>query len=72
MTKEQRNNKGYWLNELDSLGIEPKRENELNDERELADLADNIKQMYYQDYKTAYSEKEADELDKDLRFDYII
>jgi hypothetical protein len=72
MTKEQRNNKGYWLNELDSLGIEPKRENELNDEHELADLADNIKQMYYQDYKTAYSEKEADELDDDPRFDYII
>jgi hypothetical protein len=36
ITKEQRNKKGYWLNELDSLGIESKQENELNDEDELA------------------------------------
>ena len=69
MKKEQRHKKDYWDNELDSLGIEPKRENELNDKEELATLADNIKQVYYQDYKTAYSEKnESDE----TRLDYII
>lgn len=69
MKKEQRDKKDYWRGELDSLGIEPKRENELNDKEELAALTDNIKQVYYQDYKTAYSEK--DDAD-DPRLDYII
>ena len=43
-------------NELKSLGIEPKRENELNDKVEPEALAEIIKQVYYQDYKTAYSD----------------
>ena len=47
----------YWQNELDSLGIEPKRKTELNDEEELENLADIIKQAMFQDYKVAYSEK---------------
>jgi hypothetical protein len=47
----------YWQNELDSLGIEPKRKTELNDEEELEKLADIIKQAMMQDYKIAYSEK---------------
>jgi hypothetical protein len=46
----------WWLNELDSLGIAPKKTNELNDKREISDLSENIKQILYQDYKTAYSE----------------
>lgn len=48
--------KDFWENELKSLGIESKRENELNDESELEALAEMIKQVYYQDYKTAYGE----------------
>jgi hypothetical protein len=53
---------GYWLNELSSLGIvhDPKRKKkEPNDNKaeELEDLADNIKQAMFQDYKLAYSEK---------------
>ena len=47
----------YWQNELDSLGIEPKRKTELNDAEELEKLADIIKQAMFQDYKVAYSEK---------------
>ena len=47
----------HWQNELDSLGIEPKRKTELNDEEELEKLADIIKQAMIQDYKIAYSEK---------------
>ena len=47
----------YWQNELDSLGIEPKRKTELNDEEELENLADIIKQAMFQDYKVAYSEE---------------
>ncbi len=44
----------YWQNELKSLGIEPKRQNDLNDKEELKALAEIIKEVYYQDYKTAY------------------
>src|SRR5215217_3619149 len=48
---------GWWLNELDSLGIVPKKKtNELNDKQEIRDLSENIKQTLYQEYKTAYSE----------------
>ena len=68
MAKERRDKHSYWHNELQSLGIEAKRKNELNDKEELAALTDNVKQVYYQDYKTAYSSKEADE----SHFDYII
>ena len=49
---------GYWQNELYSLGIvDPKQKKELNDEEELENLADIIKQAMFQDYKVAYSEK---------------
>ena len=46
--------KDYWQNELKSLGIEPRRQNKLNDKEELQALAEIIKEIYYQDYKTAY------------------
>ncbi|HEX2169306.1 MAG TPA: hypothetical protein VHF65_03310 [Nitrososphaera sp.] len=49
--------KEYWQNELESLGIESKRQSELNDGDELEALAENIKQVYYQDYKSAYDEE---------------
>ncbi len=58
--KEQRQQQakdGYWRNELDSLGIEPKQKKELNDDEELENLADIIKQAMFQDYKVAYSEE---------------
>ncbi len=48
--------KEYWRNELESLGIKSKRQSELNDDNELEALAEIIKQVYYQDYKTAYSD----------------
>jgi hypothetical protein len=53
----QQNKNSYWQNELDSLGIEPKQKKELNDDEELENLADIIKQAMFQDYKVAYSEK---------------
>jgi hypothetical protein len=53
--------KDWWLNELHSLGIYPKKINVLNDIQELRNLTDNIKQTFYQDYKTCYSE------DNDIR-----
>jgi len=55
ISEEQMHKKSYWQNELKSLGIDSKRQNEFNDREELESLADNIKQVYYQDYKIAYS-----------------
>ena len=56
--QQQQAKNGYWRNELDSLGIEPKQKKELNDdEEELENLTDIIKQAMFQEYKVAYSEK---------------
>jgi hypothetical protein len=55
--KEHTDNKEYLKIELNSLGVEPKRKNQLNDKEELQNLSDNIKQAMFQDYKVAYSEK---------------
>ena len=51
------NNQHRLNKELKSLGIDPKRKNELNNKEELETLVDNVKQSMYQDYKTAYSDK---------------
>jgi hypothetical protein len=55
--QQQQAKNGYWQNELDSLGIDQKEKKELNDDEELENLADIIKQAMFQDYKIAYSEK---------------
>jgi hypothetical protein len=55
LKKEHIDKKDYWQNELKSLGIEPRRQNELNDKEKLQALAEVIKEVYYQDYKTAYN-----------------
>jgi hypothetical protein len=56
--RQQQARNGYWQNELYSLGIvDPKEKKELNDDEELENLADIIKQAMFQDYKVAYSEK---------------
>jgi hypothetical protein len=56
--RQQEAQKGYWQNELHSLGIvDPKQKKELNDDEELENLADLIKQAMFQDYKVAYSEE---------------
>jgi hypothetical protein len=62
--EEHTDKKGYLTNELESLGIEAKRKNELiNNKEELEQLADNIKQAMFQDYKTGYSEKDEEHKD---------
>ena len=53
----QMERKGFWDADLRSLGIAPGKKNELNDKVELQNLADNLKDAMYQDYKTAYSKK---------------
>jgi hypothetical protein len=44
--KEHPDKKDYWQNELKSLGIELRRQNELNDKDELQALAEIIKEVY--------------------------
>ena len=57
----------YWQSELRSLGIDCKRKNELDDKQELQALATAIKEVYFQDYKTAYNDSRR-RIDK-LRFE---
>jgi hypothetical protein len=49
--------KQWWLNELESLGISPTKTNQLNDKKEISNLAENIKQTLYHEYKIVYNEK---------------
>ena len=46
----------WWLNELESLGVSVKVLNDLNNMQEVSELAENLKQTFYQEYKTTYSE----------------
>jgi hypothetical protein len=69
--KEHPDKKEYLQNELKSLGIvEPDhRHNDLSDngvekKEELQALADSIKSVYYQTYKTAYSSNNSSSLEK--------
>jgi hypothetical protein len=39
---------GWWINELESLGISVKRTNEFNNLREIRSLVENIKHDLYQ------------------------
>ena len=39
------------ISELESLGLETPKLNELNDSYEVENLVVNLKQMFYQDYK---------------------
>jgi hypothetical protein len=42
----------WWINELESLGLSVKKINEFNDLDEIRDLAEILKQGFYQDHKT--------------------
>jgi DNA repair ATPase RecN len=48
----------WWLNELESLGVSPKVRNELNNIQETSNLTENLKQIFYQAYKSAYNNNE--------------
>jgi hypothetical protein len=47
---------GWWLNELDSLGVNTLEKNGLNSYKEASDLTEVVKQTFYEDYLQAYSE----------------
>ena len=48
---------GWWLNELDSLGISTLEKNGINNRSEASDLTDAVKQTLYEEYLVAYNEK---------------
>lgn len=50
-TREHPERYGWWVNELESLGLSVKKTNEFNDINEIRDLAECIKQDRYLDYK---------------------
>jgi hypothetical protein len=55
--KEYHEKYGWWIKELESLGIAVNTINEFNNIREVSSLANNIKQMLFQDYKTLYNNR---------------
>jgi flagellin-specific chaperone FliS len=46
----------WWLSELESLGVSAKVLNDLNNIQEVSDLTENLKQSFYEEYKTTYNE----------------
>ena len=52
MAREHPERYGWWINELESLGLSVKKTNEFNDLHEIRSLAEIIKQGFYQDYET--------------------
>jgi hypothetical protein len=42
--KEHPEKYGWWISELDSLGIKNMRRNDMNDRKEITDLTENIQQ----------------------------
>jgi hypothetical protein len=47
---------GWWLNELESLGINTKEESQLKDFEKTNELTTDIKQMFYEEYQKAFNE----------------
>ena len=54
--KEHPENYGWWISELDSLGIKRMKRNDMKDRKEITDLTKNIKQTFFQKYKTVYNQ----------------
>jgi hypothetical protein len=57
MTKAEHHEKyNWWLNELDSLGINTLQKNGLDNQKEASDLTEAVEQTLYEEYLQAYSE----------------
>jgi hypothetical protein len=46
----------WWLNELESLGINTREKRQLRDPKKTSELTMDIKQMCYEEYKKAFNE----------------
>ena len=47
---------GWWLNELESLGINTREESQLKDFKKTTELTMDIKQMFYEEYQKAFNQ----------------
>jgi CTP-dependent riboflavin kinase len=54
-TAEYPEKHSWWLNELESLGINTREESQLGDPKKTSELTMDIKQMFYEEYKKAFS-----------------
>jgi hypothetical protein len=54
--KEHPEKYGWWINELDSLGIKRIRRNDMKDRKQITDLTENTKQTLFQEYKSVYNQ----------------
>ena len=65
MSTEMKNSsrRRMLFQELESLGINVGKINDLNDLQEFENLIENIKQTYFQDYKTCYDDQQKEEID---------
>ena len=50
--KEYPEEYGWWVNELDSLGIKEEKRDDKSNKQQLKDFAENIKQCLYKEYKS--------------------
>ena len=53
--KEHPERYNWWLNELESLGVNTLEKHGLNNLKEASDLTEAVKQILYEDYLQAYS-----------------
>jgi hypothetical protein len=57
MAKDEHHEKhSWWLNELESLGINTREKSQLRDPKKTSEMTMDIKQMFYEEYKKAFSE----------------
>ena len=50
--RDSRSDLAGSISELDALGLETPKLNELNDSYEVENLVQNLKEMYFEDYKS--------------------
>jgi hypothetical protein len=55
-TAEYPEKHSWWPNELESLGINTREESQVGDPKKASELTMDIKQMFYEEYKKAFSE----------------
>lgn len=56
--EEYPENNGWWINELESLGVDTKgNSNELKDKQENSSLVETIKQSFMEEYKQTYDQR---------------
>jgi hypothetical protein len=48
---------GWWLNELESLGIRTREKFGDNAQNIASTIKDDVKQMFYEEYQKAFNEK---------------